>query len=633
MSSPTDLLDAAVRAALVAGAHLRAEALRPGGPRGTARVAPADAEAEALIRDLLEPVDPSFGVRGEELGDRDRHPADASGATWLVDPNDGTSAFHAGWRGSAVSIALVRGRVPVLGVVFAYLSAARGADPDGGDLLAWAEGAGPPTRNGVPIGPRVWPAALSASDTILVAHRADRRAYGTALAVAPARFRPTPSIAYRLALVAAGEGAATASIAGPSDYDIAAGHALLRAVGGSLVGRDGAEVRYDASARTTVAACFGGGPAIVRALAARPPPLRRDADPPGDGALCEPERGGLLDDAGALDRAFGCLLGQLAGDALGSLVEFRTAREIAQRYPQGVRRMADGGAFDTIAGQPTDDSELALLLARSLVERGDFDADAVAAAYGWWFRSRPFDIGVTTQQAVAAASRATAQGRSPAEASRLAASTSSQANGALMRVSPLGIFGWKLDPAAVAARARADAALTHPDPVCRDTSALFAAMIAAAVRDGPAPAELFALGRSLAAELDLHRDVRATLDAATHGPPPDYQTHMGWVRVALHNALYHLRVGDRVEDALAATVGAGGDTDTNACIAGALLGAVHGRRALPAPWEDRVLTCRPVAGLDGVLRPRPKALWPVDALVLAERLLGAGERAASLAHR
>jgi len=38
-------------------------------------------------------------------------------------------------------------------------------------------------------------------------------------------------------------------------------------------------------------------------------------------------------DIGMLSRAQGCLLGQLAGDALGSLVEFQTPEQIRQKYP------------------------------------------------------------------------------------------------------------------------------------------------------------------------------------------------------------------------------------------------------------------------------------------------------------
>ena len=62
-------------------------------------------------------------------------------------------------------------------------------------------------------------------------------------------------------------------------------------------------------------------------------------------------------DIETLLRAEGCLLGQLAGDSLGSSCGMAaTFSEILRRYPNRVRELADGGVWGTIAGQPTDDS-------------------------------------------------------------------------------------------------------------------------------------------------------------------------------------------------------------------------------------------------------------------------------------
>jgi ADP-ribosylglycohydrolase len=95
--------------------------------------------------------------------------------------------------------------------------------------------------------------------------------------------------------------------------------------------------------------------------------------------------------SGKISRAQGCLLGQLAGDALGSLVEFQSADEIRRTYPNSVRELADGGTWNTIAGQPTDDSEMA----RMLVEQRKYDADQARQAYSFWLNSGPFDCGST----------------------------------------------------------------------------------------------------------------------------------------------------------------------------------------------------------------------------------------------
>jgi hypothetical protein len=92
------------------------------------------------------------------------------------------------------------------------------------------------------------------------------------------------------------------------------------------------------------------------------------------------------------------------------------------------------------------------------------------------------------------------------------------------------------------------------------------------------------------------------------------------VLIALQNAFYHLAAGTPVEPALIETVGQGGDTDTNAAIAGALLGAADGRASLPVRWVMQVLTCRPDPALHPA-RPRPDEYWPDDLLDLTEALL------------
>jgi ADP-ribosylglycohydrolase len=319
----------------------------------------------------------------------------------------------------------------------------------------------------------------------------------------------------------------------------------------------------------------------------------------------------------ALDRAIGCLLGQVIGDSLGSLVEFQPAAAIARAYPAGVRELRDGGTWNTIAGQPTDDAELALALARTLAGRPSYDAEAVAESYGRWFASAPFDCGHTTARALGAAARAPS---GKAAAARAAADGASQSNGSLMRVAPIGI--WAANPDAAAAAAMADSALSHPHPVCVTACGAYAAAIAAGIAGGDR-ADMRRAARGVAAAAGTAgAAVVATLDQAAGGAPPaDFQQQMGWVLTALHNAFFHLATTPDPVEALVQTVGAGGDTDTNAAIVGALLGAATGRRAWPVSMSLPVLTCRPDAGLAGVARPRPEEYWPDDLIDLAEALL------------
>ncbi|HQK02417.1 MAG TPA: ADP-ribosylglycohydrolase family protein [Verrucomicrobiota bacterium] len=162
-----------------------------------------------------------------------------------------------------------------------------------------------------------------------------------------------------------------------------------------------------------------------------------------------------------LERAQGCLLGQLAGDSPSSLVEFRSQEDIRREYPNGVHELTDGGTWNTIAGQPTDDSKMAFLLARLLADQGRYDPEEARKAYIFWLDPGPFDCGMTVSSGL--------RGRPNPD---------SQANGAMMRISPLGMFGANHAPELVAESALQDAAITHPHPVCQQANALFTMAIA-----------------------------------------------------------------------------------------------------------------------------------------------------------
>lgn len=305
-------------------------------------------------------------------------------------------------------------------------------------------------------------------------------------------------------------------------------------------------------------------------------------------------------------RALGCMFGQLSGDALGSLVEFQTPDRIGRDYPGGVRRMRDGGTWNTIAGQPTDDSEMALALARSIVTEGMYIQDAARAAYEQWFASGPFDFGNTVRRGL---------GYDPDH--------TSQANGALMRVSPLGIFGSRFPLEDVGSWAEKDAIITHPNPICRQINNLFARMIAYAIAHGPEPQDLYKALLTWASELNVDEIVRnAIADARSEGPT-NFLTQQGWVIIAFQNAVFHLVNSSSLEQCLVDTIAEGGDTDTNAAIAGALMGAAHGMDAIPDCWRLTLLSCRPKEGDPRVANPRPEIYWPVDAVEVVERLLQA----------
>jgi ADP-ribosyl-[dinitrogen reductase] hydrolase len=305
-----------------------------------------------------------------------------------------------------------------------------------------------------------------------------------------------------------------------------------------------------------------------------------------------------------LSRAQGCLLGQLAGDSLGSLVEFMDSDEILESYPKGVRELADGGTFDLLAGQPTDDSEMALLLARVLIEKNIYNPDVAKKAYLYWLNSNPFDIGNTILNGLL--------GKIDYD---------SQANGALMRISPLGIFGVNHDLQQVAEWAKQDARITHPHPICQQINALYTVAISQAIKIGPTATGLYEMILESAREMDVDNQLMEVIVKAKSSPPSNYLHLQGWVLIAFQNALWHLVNTYSLEEAVVSTVMQGGDTDTNAAICGALLGAVYGIEHIPEQWLKSILSCRPSIDNPKAKNPRPESLWPVNALVLAKELI------------
>lgn len=610
-----DALDAAIGAAREAGRRLLAEFHREGGPRGGGDKADIDTEVEEFLRgELLARF--AWHWRGEETGFTAAADPDER-RCWVVDPNDGTRPFLEGFRGAAVSIGLLDDGVPVLGVVFAY-----GYPDGGGDLLAWAEGCGPLTRNGVALATDLTDRALDPGEPVFVSQHADRAAEANARCVTPGRYRPLPSIAYRFALVAAGEAVAAVSLATPSAWDLCAGHALLRGVGGVVINQAGEPITYSRLAEMETIIAFGGAPSATRSLVGRD---WHEVYTPGQRgwlplAKLQPAR--HVADAGVLSRAQGCLLGQFVGDALGGQVEFRSAQHIAEEFPSGVLDLSDEGRWRTFAGQATDDSELALMLARTLVQTERFDPEAIVTAYLHWITSRPFDQGGTITAALSAGAVGIDGPHERLGRVIAAASRESQANGSLMRVSPLGVFG-AADPAHAAELASHDSALTHPHPLCRDACAVYVRAIAEVIARGGDGEAAWGYAMDEARKPGRDPAVADMLDVARDRRPSEYYAQMGWVRIAFHNAFFQVLHAPSLEEGIVDTVGRGGDTDTNAAIAGALLGAVHGREALPLRWRRRVLSCRPLAEA-GARRPRPMEFWPADAMELAERLLLAG---------
>lgn len=195
-------------------------------------VTAADEAANAVILSGLRHLAPAIPVVSEEAP----LPPDAGSVFWLVDPLDGTREFLAGSGEWTVNIALVVAGRPVLGVVVAPA------------LGIAYEGAGPGTA-AIVEGGQVRPiqARAPAADGLVVV---GSRSHGDAAAMdrflagrTVKAFRPAGS-SLKLCLVAAGEADLYPRLGTTMEWDIAAGHAVLTAAGGTITTAEGAPFTY-----------------------------------------------------------------------------------------------------------------------------------------------------------------------------------------------------------------------------------------------------------------------------------------------------------------------------------------------------------------------------------------------------
>lgn len=322
------MLSATIAAVESEGAHLLDEFHRARGPRGQKASAAIDTEIEDRLRASLQAICPCrFG--GEETGTSPApEGADPAFAEWLwlVDPQDGTYEFLQGRRGSSVSVALLRGTEPVLAVVHSPLA------PDlDHDTVAWAEGLPSVLRNGKPVEVGLAGRSLSAGELVIAPASSAIRPQTWSRGVSPARYVAMPSIAYRLARVAAGDGAATLTIHPVNEYDIAAGYALVRAAGGVVLDAAGQPIFLRGDAQARVSGCLAGAPeAVQRLLAFDWKTLEHEARLPARIELAFPRRR----DPNTLSRAQGALLGLVLGAGIAATSVLSFARALATGSPE-----------------------------------------------------------------------------------------------------------------------------------------------------------------------------------------------------------------------------------------------------------------------------------------------------------
>ncbi len=223
-------------------------------------------------------------------------------------------------------------------------------------------------------------------------------------------------------------------------------------------------------------------------------------------------------------------------DALGAPFEFGPQGAFSARFPApgAGGEMCGGGGWDP--GEATDDTQMAVLVAESLLEQGGLDLPDIFARFQRWAASEPKDIGLQTEDVLT-----NGMPWDLAAAIHFQVNQRAAGNGSLMRASTSAVHFAAAYQEATMEAARRIAALTHGDRAAWEGTAI------------------------------LHELIRVTFE--------DIDTTTSF------------------EDAIRAAIDLGGDTDTVAAVTGGLAGAYYGLDAIPARWTQPLRV--PLPGFDG----------------------------------
>jgi ADP-ribosyl-[dinitrogen reductase] hydrolase len=264
------------------------------------------------------------------------------------------------------------------------------------------------------------------------------------------------------------------------------------------------------------------------------------------------------------DRALAALLGGAIGDALGATVEFMTPGEIRAQY--GVLSDIQGGGWLKLApGQVTDDTQMALCIARS-IDAGGWSVRDIAERFATWLKSRPVDVGNTCRRGIRRylLDGSLAGPRNDGDAG----------NGAAMRMAPVAI-ACLADSVLLEQWSLEQGHITHHHPLSDAACLLVGRLL-----------HLACIGCSK--ERMRRQALALTEEYRSFRFDPYRGLATAYVADTLQTVLHYFFSTRSFEECVVSTVNQGGDADTTGAIVGAIAGAYYGLSSIPQRWLKRL---------------------------------------------
>lgn len=283
------------------------------------------------------------------------------------------------------------------------------------------------------------------------------------------------------------------------------------------------------------------------------------------------------------NKYIGCILGAAIGDALGKQNEGISRENILKKITEYGTAQKGCPGEKLRAGQYTDDTEQMLVLAQSIIDRNGFDVNDFSERIAKWGAEAIADplrknlVGPSSLQSIL---------RLNSGINYKISGSDIPSCGSAMRAAPIGLFYERLDE--IESIASLSSIPTHKSLGAQAGAVAVAAGVRCAINDMTC-SEIMRETSIRASKYDVLMGEKITLAFKKKDASPDEIFNEIGTSYSAYDtvpcAFYcFARYFDSPEMAIIEAVNAGGDTDSIACITGALSGTLHGCSSFPEKW-------------------------------------------------
>ena len=285
------------------------------------------------------------------------------------------------------------------------------------------------------------------------------------------------------------------------------------------------------------------------------------------------------------DKIYGTIFGQAIGDALGLGTEFMSKTEVREKYPDGLKEYSqiirDYHRAKFQPGSWSDDTDMMLCIANAIIEDKGINLHTIARNFKQWvYAPETRGVGQTTLKVLSIAEYV----EKPHQVAELIwrmTRTKNAANGSVMRTAIIG-----LKKENVAQTAEDVCKLTHFDPRCVGSCVIVSEIINHLIWHD----EQLSYSQIITIGNKYDKSIVEYIDKAYYNGIEslelDEPSSIGYTLKALGSALWCLFHANDFEEGLLRVVNEGGDADTNAAVACAMLGAKFGYTSIPQKYTD-----------------------------------------------